>query len=282
MSIRLICLDLDGTTLRRDGTVSPRTAAALRRAMAADVQVAIATGRFHGSGAQYARRLGLNAPVISSNGGLIRTLSGQTLLHRPLPQSVVDVAPDVARATGAQVGLFTHHTLFQSDPERRRQGLWARFAKHPTLRGALELMQTLRTYRIRGIEEWRPADGLPEKVFITGEKVTEACDMLVRLVPERLTVTSSDPDNLEVTAEGVTKGAAVAWLAGHLNVALEQVMVAGDGLNDLSMFDLDCLRVAMGNAAPAILERATYVSAHHMEDGVAQAIERLVLKEDVA
>ncbi|HWI65503.1 MAG TPA: HAD family hydrolase, partial [Symbiobacteriaceae bacterium] len=72
MTIRLICLDLDGTTLRRDGTVSDRTVAALRRAMAAGVTVAIATGRLHGSASIFGRRIGINGPVISSNGALVR------------------------------------------------------------------------------------------------------------------------------------------------------------------------------------------------------------------
>jgi hydroxymethylpyrimidine pyrophosphatase-like HAD family hydrolase len=98
-------------------------------------------------------------------------------------------------------------------------------------------------------------------------------------VGEELAVCSSGPDNLELTAPGVSKGSAVTWLAGRLGLTLDQVMVVGDSLNDLSMFELDCFKVAMANAETEILDRASFVTASHQDDGVARAVERFVLGE---
>jgi len=281
MSIRLICLDLDGTTLRRDGTVSARTLAALRRAMAAGATVAIATGRIHGSAAPHARRIGINGPVISSNGAMIRELDGSIRLHRPLPRSVVAAAVEVGAATGVQMDLFAADALYTTDVARKlrawRQWQW----QHAnSLAGLWSFISRPRPpYAVRHVTQ---CAGLVDKLFIsTGDptRLQQACDLLARAVPEPLTVCSSGSDNLELTAGGVSKGSAVLWLAAQMGATLDQVMVAGDSLNDLSMFELDCFKVAMGNAEAVIKEKASFVTASHHDDGVAAAVERFVLGE---
>lgn len=281
MTIRLIALDLDGTTLRRDGTVSDRTVAALRRAMDAGVTVSVATGRLHNSALLIARRIGANGPIISSNGGLVRTMDGSTLLHMPLPASFPDRALAFARQTGVSVELFAGDVLYASNPAVKRWERRQRLLKARSVRGFVDLWQAWRSFRVADLAEWRPTLGLPEKLF-AGDPDPARLRQVVEALGAGLCVTASAADNVELTAPGVTKGSAVAWLAARLGIGLQQVMVAGDSLNDLSMFELDCLKVAMGNAEDAIKERASFVTASHMDDGVALAVERFVLKGAVA
>ena len=92
-----------------------------------------------------------------------------------------------------------------------------------------------------------------------------------------LTVSSSGFNNIEITASGVDKGTGVTWLAQYVGIPMEQVMVMGDNLNDVSMFQQGCLNVAMGNATPELKELAHHVTCTNMEDGVAVAVERFVL-----
>jgi hydroxymethylpyrimidine pyrophosphatase-like HAD family hydrolase len=284
MSIRLIAIDLDGTTLRRDGTISPRTVAALSRAAAAGVTVSVATGRIFGAAAAFARRLGAAGPVISANGGLIRDVtSDQVLRHMPLTPAVLGAAAEVGYATGLRLELFGTHILYASDPAGKRRELWGRVKRVRSWEALTDLLDTLRGYRVRSIRNWHPEHGLPEKLLIAGGTAPElwaAYEQVAQRVGVPLTVTTSaGSDNLEVTADGVTKGSAVAWLAAYYGLSLDEVMVAGDSLNDLSMFELDCFKVAMGNAEAAIKERASFVTASNAEDGVAMAVERFVLGE---
>jgi hydroxymethylpyrimidine pyrophosphatase-like HAD family hydrolase len=284
VSIRLIAIDLDGTTLRRDGTISPRTVAALSRAAAAGVTVSVATGRIFGAAEAFARRLGARGPVICANGGLIRdTTSGQVLRHMPLPPEIFTAAAEVGRATGLRLELFHTHTLYASDPAGKRRELWGRIQRVRSWRALTDLLGTLRNYRVRAISDWHPSDGLPEKLLIAGgtaPQLRAAYAEVVQRVGVPLTLTTSaGSDNLEVTAAGATKGSAVAWLAAHLGLGLKEVMVVGDSLNDLSMFELDCFKVAMGNAEAEIKERASFVTASNADDGVARAVERFVLGE---
>jgi Cof subfamily protein (haloacid dehalogenase superfamily) len=285
MTIRLIAIDLDGTTLRPDGSISSRTVAALRRAMETGATVAIATGRLHSSAATFARRIGAHGPIISSNGALVRDLAGRTLLHRPLPPALPPLVIDLARRTRAQLELFAGDTLYMTDPDAKRAEFRRRLAQARPVEARLALRTTLLSYRIRGLHQLARDGAVPEKLFAGGLDEAGKAALAATLqsgVSDPLEITSSDKDNIEMTAAGVTKGSAVAWLASSLGLPLSEVMVIGDSLNDLSMFELDCVRVAMGNATQAIKERATHHTASHMEDGVAGAVERLVLKEAIA
>jgi Cof subfamily protein (haloacid dehalogenase superfamily) len=279
MTIRLICLDLDGTTLRRDGTVSARTVAALRRAMASGATVAIATGRIFGSAAIFGRQLSINGPVIASNGAIVRDLKGAILYHRPMPRSIIAVAAAVAPSTSIQMDLFGVNDVFAADVvKKRREMLRYRLKNARTWAGLKMFFKYLGCYRIRPLSQAAEVD----KVFLGGHDMRElqrVADVLCSAVGEPLAVCSSGADNLELTAPGVSKGSAVTWLADRLGLTLSEVMVVGDSLNDLSMFELDCFKVAMANAETEILDRASFVTASHQEDGVAKAVERFVLGE---
>ncbi|HWI63109.1 MAG TPA: HAD hydrolase family protein, partial [Symbiobacteriaceae bacterium] len=255
--------------------------AALRRAMAAGVTVAIATGRLHGSASIFGRRIGINGPVISSNGALVRDLAGKTWRHRPLPAS--SVAAAMAAAAGqpdVYVGLFHEAGLCTLDPVKTRFKFLRWWSRHIWGAGGLSLfLQYVTAYRFGSMRSFR---GLPDKIFMSSDNpasLVAARNAVLAAVPESLTICNSDADNLEFTADGVTKGEAVTWLAAHYGISLSDVMVAGDSQNDLPMFELDCHRVAMGNAEPNLKERASFVTASNDEDGVAMAVERLVLGE---
>jgi HAD superfamily hydrolase (TIGR01484 family) len=69
--VRLVALDIDGTLLRSDKTVSPRTRAAVARAQSGGVRVVLATGRRHPSARRVAEELGVELPLIVHNGALV-------------------------------------------------------------------------------------------------------------------------------------------------------------------------------------------------------------------
>src|SRR4051794_28550814 len=86
----LLALDIDGTLLGPGGVLSERTIKAVHAAGEAGWLVTLATGRRWGSTKPVADALGLQAPLISFNGALIRdTLSGEILHYTPLlPETI--------------------------------------------------------------------------------------------------------------------------------------------------------------------------------------------------
>lgn len=93
-------------------------------------------------------------------------------------------------------------------------------------------------------------------------------------------ISSSFKDNLEINALGATKGDAILRLARYLGLKPEETMGFGDGGNDLTMMKKAGVGVAMGNAEEEIKEASNYVTASKDEDGVAWAIEKLVLRRE--
>ena len=77
--IKLIATDLDGTLLPTGTEISPENIEAAKKAAAAGVTVTIATGRMYRAALPVAKNLGVDVPIITYNGALIRTVSGKTL-----------------------------------------------------------------------------------------------------------------------------------------------------------------------------------------------------------
>ena len=83
---------------------------------------------------------------------------------------------------------------------------------------------------------------------------------------------------MEVMRNGSTKGDAVRYLANYFGIDKEEVMCIGDSENDLSMIKYAGTGVAMGNASEDIKSVADYVTDTNVNDGVAKAINKFVLK----
>jgi HAD superfamily hydrolase (TIGR01484 family) len=86
--------------------------------------------------------------------------------------------------------------------------------------------------------------------------------------------------DIHITHELATKKHALQALLSHLNVHIDEVMVAGDGGNDLPLFELAGWKVAMGNAADELKAHADWVSPSVDENGLAVAIRKFILNKD--
>lgn len=263
-NIRLIAIDLDDTLLDDQIQVSTRAITAIRAAVAQGVTVTLATGRMFASAVIFARQIGLDVPLITYNGALIRAaLTGETLFHQPVP---VDAAVDI-------LDLFYHHGWYiQSyvDDKMYVDQLddcaltYARLARIPPLPIGKKLytMKAAPT-KLLGITE-------PDNVLPLIDKIS-------RLFPDRVYATSSKAGYVEMMHPAVNKGHALAFLAGKLKIDQAQVMALGDSLNDTDMLKYAGFGVAMGNAIPEVKAVAQAVTSGNNEDGVAEAIEKYVL-----
>jgi hydroxymethylpyrimidine pyrophosphatase-like HAD family hydrolase len=92
-----------------------------------------------------------------------------------------------------------------------------------------------------------------------------------------LIFSTSMPFNIEITARTATKGQCLMSLCALLGVDAEDAMALGDGTNDLDMLQKAGVGVAMGNAAPALLEAADFVTLTNNEAGFARAVEKYIL-----
>ena len=278
---KLIALDVDGTLLDPTGMIRPRVRAAVQAAVAAGAVVTLATGRRHRPARKIAADLGIAVPLILYSGSIIYDPQTESaLLHRPLPAEFVKSALALLRQAGINGGVL------QSPLRGERIVLGPLEHDDPYIRDyatdplRADLVERRSPEALAAVED-------PLVVVAAGPKqVARQLENLIReneslgctLYGYRLRHTRvPELYGYDLLPLGHTKAIALDWLARHFGLELSQVMVVGDGLNDLEMLRVAGLGVAMGNAAPEVKAVAGAIVATNQDDGVAEAIERFVL-----
>ena len=96
---------------------------------------------------------------------------------------------------------------------------------------------------------------------------------------ENLRLVSWHPHSSDVVRFEASKASGVSHLVNHLGLKPENVLVFGDGLNDLELFDYAGISIAMGKSAPELQEKADYITKNLEEDGIFYALEELNMVE---
>ena len=277
--IRLIAFDLDGTLLTTDKVLTPENEAALRAAAEAGTILVPATGRFYGGMPEALRALPYIRYAITINGALVYDAAEDRAVFRaeiPWRRAVelmtyLDTLPVIYDCYMDNWGWMTRAHYDQAE----------RYAPH---RHSLEMLKTLRT----------PVPELKAHLEQVGHDVQKIMmffrDPALRIASLRelaerfpdLAVSSSIPRNLEINSLEAQKGPALLRLAARLGIAPEQTMAFGDDLNDVSMLRAAGIGVAMGNACPEAKAAAALVTASCDENGVAQALDRLLFSRGLA
>jgi Cof subfamily protein (haloacid dehalogenase superfamily) len=269
VSYQLLALDIDGTIVAGDLAIRPEVAAAIAAAQARGVRVTLATGRMYGSTLPYARRLGIDDPLICYQGGMIRDPRTHEIYeHIMMPGELAAEATELLGQAGIFVIAYIDERMCVSHraPELENYLRW-----HPE---GIEVV-------IAPDLAAHIAANPPTKLLFTAPAEVVEREML-RLAAhfgDRLAVIRSHAIFGELTAPGVSKGSALKALAARLGIRREQVVAIGDHENDLPMIAWAGLGLAMGNAIPAVREIADDVIPSVEEAGVAWAIERYLLTD---
>lgn len=264
--IRLVALDLDGTVVGQDGSVSPGVVQAVRRVQERGILVTVATGRVYPSARRYLQELHLGeVPVITCNGAEVWAGDGRRLWYRPLAPRAAARVVEICLSWGVRVASFVGDEVFLVAADAGMEG-YARAVG-------------LRPRRVGGHWSalWAEA---PAKItgLAHGSRVDAVRRRVAEALGEEVVVTTSAPTYLEVLGRGVSKGAALAEVIRRLGISPGEVLAVGDAENDLDMLQLAGVGVAMGNAPARVQAAARHVTASWAEDGVARALERWVLK----
>lgn len=261
--MRLIAIDLDGTLLNPEGRVGQEDAAAVRRAVEAGVHVVLATARWHAAARRTALALGIDGPIISHNGALVRWRDGERdLLHHTLD---LDLSCAIAEAVDAMQGdvYVTVNDITHLKSTRWRAGL--QLANDMVF-----------TDSVRACIAGPPTSFLVfgrENVQVLVERFREHHGRELNLAEG---FSASFPNYLNVVHARADKGAALLAVCEALGVAQEEAAAIGDAAPDIAMFRVAGVAIAMGNAAPEVQAAATIVAPPNDRSGVAWALQKLL------
>lgn len=265
MDIKLFVTDLDGTLLPSGAEVPRRNIEAAQRAVRAGVTVTIATGRMYRAALPVARALGVDVPIITYNGAVIKSVSGKVYDENFLPPDVVREVLSFCRARDWHVQLYADDELY--------------FAEHDAYAEAYEENQALRGETVGWDGLAAHAEHVAKLLVISdgAEQTAERVVALNEAFGGRVQAMRSNPAYTEVVVPGVTKASALKKLASMLSVPLDAVMAIGDSNNDLPMLQAAGHSVAMGNALPEVKAVCEFSVGTCEEGGFAEALERYVL-----
>lgn len=271
MKYKLLVLDVDGTLLNDEREISKRTLAALLKVQQMGVRIVLASGRPTYGLMPLAKTLELGnygGFVLSYNGcQIIKAQNGEILFERRINPEMLPYLEKKARKNG--FAIFTYHddTLITDSPDNE-------YIKNEALLNNLKI--------IREDEFSTAIDFAPCKCMLVSDK-EKALIGLEQHWEKRLAGTldafRSEPYFLEVVPCGVNKANTLGALLEHLGVTREEVIAVGDGVYDVTMLQLAGMGVAMGHSQDSVKVCADYVTTSNEEDGVALAVEKLILAE---
>jgi Cof subfamily protein (haloacid dehalogenase superfamily) len=275
LPIRLLAVDIDGTLLNSEFQISAADLAALRRANEEGVEVIVVTGRRHTFAVPIVQQLGFDLWLISSNGAITRSLTGESF-HRDLLPS------ETCRKLCAAMHEFRGNTVLTFDTEAK---------------GAivLEHMEELNTSIRRWLEKNLEFIDfvIPIENSLTSDPVQAMfCGPIPRMhgalaalaasgLGKQITVLRTeypvrDLSIVDVLNQGCSKGHALERWASYRGIPREEVMAIGDNYNDIEMLAFAGLPFIMGNASEELRRNGWAVTLPNDQSGVAAAIEQVL------
>lgn len=264
--IRLFVSDVDGTLVRHDKSLSDATIDAARRLAHAQVMMTLISARPPSGILPLAKALGLTATLAAFNGGTLISPDGTILAAQHLSPDASRTALAIVRASGASAWVFADGQWFASDadnPHMDRERLSAMV--EPVIGDAFDHLHG-RIDKIVGVSDDQPLVA----------RLEADCKAALGGSAE---VSCSQTYYCDITHPRANKGDGIEALSAALEVPLAETAAIGDMPNDIPMLKRAAMAIAMGQAPATVKAAASWISATNDEDGVAKAIERILLPE---
>jgi len=273
--VRLLAIDIDGTLLNSSFQISAVDLAALQAAHSRGIEIVLVTGRRHSFALPIAEQMGVPLWLISSNGAVTRSLSGDLFYRDLLPVEVCRRLCEIMREfRGNTVITFDKESKGALVLERMDELTWS-------IQKWLEKNMQYIDFVIP-IENALVADPIQAMFCGTIARMKEALALLgdngtaKNTTVLRTEYPLRDLCIVDVLNRNCSKGHALQRWAEHRGVAREQVMAIGDNYNDAEMLAFAGLPFIMGNACDELKAKGWRVTRSNDENGVAAALDEIL------
>ncbi|MDO7841700.1 Cof-type HAD-IIB family hydrolase [Sphingomonas immobilis] len=263
MSVKLVVSDVDGTLVDKEKKLTPGTIAAVKRLQAAGVGFTIISARPRSGMMPIADALDLDVPMGAFNGGTIFRRDGSVTCQHRIPRAVVEGVFAFADGLAVDRWVFADDRWYASSLE----------GVHVEHERIASNQEPVLTQDFTGLY-----DRADKVTFVSdAPRVLSSLAGRIGLFAGQATIVQSQVYYLDVTALAANKGDGIALLAEAMGVPLADTCAIGDQHNDLPMFARAGLSIAMGQGPAEVRAKAKHVTAGNDEDGVARAIDGIIL-----
>ena len=295
--IRIAALDLDGTLLSRENTITPATRQAIADAAARGVVVLPATGRALASLPPLVAQLPGVRYAITSNGAAVwdlgedplaavysrytdadkrQTQEPSCLVRRLFPVEKAREVFALYQGFEGSLSVFSDGKVIRDEYSQAR--MTARLRRQLSISTEAKQPNDGRFHIVRDTAEWmsRHAHEIEKFCMFFPDAENAAAALPHFYALEDVEVVQGSPDNIEVTAKGVDKGSALLALADQLGIPHECTLAVGDSDNDRAMLEKAGVAAVMANGMEHVKQLADLVSENDCDhDGVAEVFARL-------
>ena len=265
--IKVIALDLDGTLTNEQKIITPKTLDVLMRVQQKGVRLVLASGRPPYGMRPLAAQLDMSrygGILLCYNGGHVEDCTtGEVFVEQTLDESMLPLLTDCQKASGMTLMTYYEDSIYTEHPDDPYVAISSRNNKMSVVG-----MRDFLTDVPHPVNKCLMV-GAPDKVSVWEERIKS-------IAGNKLYVCHSTPYFIELLPPGIDKGPSLDRLMHSLGMDTTQLMAFGDSYNDIGMIKAAGIGVAMSNAEQAVKDVADYVTLSNEEDGVGDAIEKLL------
>ena len=270
MKYKLLVVDVDGTLIGKDGTISAEDRDALAKASHLGIQVSLSTGRVPQACSAIIAQLSLDSYHIFFDGALVSNPNqGKEVYVQPLNKIVVRQAVEFAHLNDIYLELYsaTHYFV--------ERATWATDIRRQFFNLEPTVVDFTKLWNQESIIKAELTTSSPQEVDKARSFQLQFNDSL-RLSWAR-TPAYPGINFINVVDPEVSKGNALVALASYLGISLTEVIAIGDGTNDISILSCAGLAIAMQDAPAEVKAVADYITLDVDHSGVAEAINKFLL-----
>jgi hypothetical protein len=262
--VRLLLADVDGTLVTQQKVLTDRAREAVAKLDAAGIIFAITSGRPPLGMSMLIEPLKIKTPIAGFNGGLFVNPDLSIIDAKTLPRDVAEAAVKTIEEHKLDVWIYRGNDWFvktRHGPHVDREEWTVKFPPTVTDNYSDKL------------------DGVVKIVGVSDDlKAVETAETDARhQFGDHVSAARSQPYYLDVTHPEANKGGVVKRLSAQFKIPAENIATIGDMPNDVLMFALSGLSIAMGNASADVQRAARRVTASNEAEGFAMAVEKYIL-----
>jgi Cof subfamily protein (haloacid dehalogenase superfamily) len=261
--IEFFLSDVDGSLTNPDHQVTAQAHRALTLLKSENIQFSVVSGRPPRGLNHLISELGLTLPLAAFNGGMMIRPDLSVIEELRLDAAISASVIAALRTEGVDVWLYRGAEWFV-------QNKAAAHVTHEISNVGFEPIE---------MEELDPSLGAVKIVAVSDDpEVMDRCEKAIRgTFRDQVSADLSQSYYLDITHPKANKGEVVCSLSRLLSIPTDRFATLGDMANDISMFKVSGLSIAMGNASLEVVGAADYETRRNSDEGFAYAVESIIL-----
>lgn len=270
IDVKMLVLDMDGTLLNKEHTISEKNKKYIQLAKERGVKVVLVSGRDVPALKIFSKILNLNEYIGAMNGAIVYDVKNEEIIGETyLRKEHVDKLFEISNNNNELLTLFKDNIIYASDKPNPFLEILNRFVKKPIISS-----ENLSIY----LKENNIYESLHKAAFIDEyENLKKLYDKIYNELKDELSLSFSLPFIMEIFRNDSNKMTAVQKIAELYNIDRENILAMGDGENDISMLEFAGHSVSPANCMPSVVKYVDEICTTNDRDAVAEIIKKYIL-----